>query len=95
MSLFEKKREISRSEFRESLRKSSSSIPGGGTYSKKERVKIEKELLPEKKYGGRISPKDLGKCVKNLGHQRYLAGTDKEKIKIARQIRFLKKIGGI
>jgi len=95
MSLFEKKREISRSEFRESLRKSSSSIPGGGSFSEEERVKIEKELLPEKKYGERISPEELGKCVKNLGHQEYLARTDKEKIKIARQIRFLKKIGEI
>ena len=95
MSLFEKKAEVSRSEFRESLRKASSSIPGGGRYSKEERVKIEKDLLPENKYGGRVSQKEVKKCVKILGHKRYLAGTENEERNIARQMRFLKKIGGI
>ena len=95
MSLFGKKAEISRSEFRESLRKASSSIPGGGRYSKEERVRIEKDLLPENKYGGRVSKKELGKCVKILGHKRYLARTENQKRDIGRQMRFLKKIGGI
>ena len=93
--MFEKKHQISRSEFRESLRKSSPFVPGGGMYSKEDRVKIEKELFSESKYRGYISQREVGKCVKDLGHQRYLAKTDKEKVKIGRQIRYLKKIGGI
>ncbi len=95
MSLFEKKQQISRSEFRESLRKSSSSVPGGGIYSKEDRVKIEKELFPENRYRGYISKKELGKCIQGLGHEKYLAKTEKEKIRVDRQIRYLKKIGGI
>ena len=46
MSIFEKKREISRREFREILRKAFPRIPGAGgqMYSRQKRVKMKKKF---------------------------------------------------
>lgn len=96
MSLFEKKQRISRSGFREALRKAPPSIPGGGgMFSRQERVKMEKELFPWGKYGSHISQEDCKRVLGKLREKRYRAQTYVEKTKIDRQIRFLKKLGGI
>ncbi len=92
MALFEKKREISRGEFREKLRKASPVIPGGGgMFSELERVKMEKEIFGEK-YGSHISNEDYTKALREMETAQNGAKTDTEKIQIERKIRFLKEL---
>lgn len=95
MSLFEKKRELSRSEFREALRKASFTIPGGGgMFSTAERIKIEKEIFG-KQYGGYISKEEYQRRLREMALEKARAKTGAKKLEIDRKIRFLKKLGGI
>ncbi len=94
MGIFEKKSEISRSEFRNSLRKASGQIPDSSKYfSREERAKLEKEF--ESKYGAYISKQD---ALRELREQRQLkerAKSYEEKMAIDRKIRYLKNFFGI
>jgi hypothetical protein len=93
--LFGKKQSLSREELRREFLRAGSSVPGGGMFSSRERVKMEKELFPERKYGGQVSKMEYSKRLRGLGMEKYKARTDAERIKIDRQIRFLKKMGGV
>ncbi len=94
MAIFNKKSELSRSELRESLRRSSGKIPDSGRwFSREERAKLEKEF--ESKYGSHISKSD---ALRELREQRKLkerAKTYDEKMAIDRKIRYLKNFFGI
>lgn len=96
MGIFEKKQELSRPELRNELKRASGSVPAspGTRYSQKERVAMEKELFGPK-YGGGISTKDYQKAIKGLTRERLNVKTAEEKKVIERQIRYLKKLGGI
>ena len=97
MSLFEKKEQVNRLEFRERLRKASPVIPGSGgkIFKKKEIMDIEKDLLGRKSYGSHISKLEFKKALKNMEKERYHAKSAEEKISLDRRARFLKKLGGI
>jgi hypothetical protein len=93
MALFEKKQQLSRSEMREALRKSSPDIPGGGgMISREERVKMEKEMFPKEKYGSYISRNECEKRIRNLEKEKSAVGTSKERTDIDRKIRYLKSL---
>ncbi len=97
MSIFDKKREVSRPEFREKLRKSSPYIPGAGgkTYSWRERVKMEKEVFPRERFKSHISEIEVKKRMRELRTERYKAKTREEKLKVDRKLKFLKGVTGI
>jgi hypothetical protein len=97
MSIFGKKRELSRPEFRQILRKASPRIPGAGgrMYSWRERVKMEKEIFPYQRFKGNISEFEVKRRLKELRMERYRAKTQKEKINVDRKIRFLKEVTGV
>lgn len=96
MSIFEKKRALSRLEFRQALRKSSPYIPGTGgrAYSQKERVEMEKKLFG-REYGSHISKDDFRKGLRKLSGERLRTKTSSDRLRVDRQMRFLKKLGGI
>lgn len=97
MSIFEKKRELPRSAFREILRKSSPHIPGAGgkIYSWRERVKMEKEIFPESRFRTHISEIECKRRLRELRTTRLRAKTREEKLNIDRKIRFLKEVTGV
>lgn len=97
MSIFDKKKEISRPKFREILGKASPRIPGAGsrTYSWRERVKMEKEIFPRKRFKGHISESECKRRLRELRMVRYKAKTREEKLNIDRKIRFLKEVTGV
>lgn len=94
MGLFDKKDSVSRQEMRSALRRSSIIKPGtgGGKYTEKERMTIEKELFPSE-YGGQISKKDYNDALSSI--ERGKAGKSfGERREIQRKIDALKKFGG-
>ena len=97
MSIFDKKREISRPKFREILRKASPRISGAGgrTYSWRERVKMEKEIFPREKFKSHISEIECKRRLRELRIERYKVKTREEKLNIDQKIRFLKEVTGI
>lgn len=97
MSIFDKKKEISRPKFREILRKASPRIPGAGgrTYSWRERVKMEKEIFPRERFKSHISEIECKRRLRELRRERYGAKTREEKLNIDRKIRFLKEVTGV
>jgi hypothetical protein len=90
MGLFDKKRELSRAEFREKLRKASPLIPGAGgqMYSFRKRSELEKEIFGSK-YGSHISESEYKRRLYELKIERGRVKTGTERIKIDRQIRYL------
>lgn len=92
MSIFGKGKQFSRLEIRRSLRKSSSVSVGGRMFSRQERVKLEKELFPHRKYGSHISETEAKTALRGLRKSEYQAKTGKEKLKFTRQKRLLEKI---
>lgn len=104
-SIFQGKERLTRTEFRERLRKASPVIPGTGgkgMYTKEKRVSLEREAFPPgefHKYGRYnyryIRPQDFRGRIKGLQKQRFYAKKQEQRIKIEREIRYLKKIGGI
>ena len=95
MGIFEKKEQISRSEFRQALRKDSGSIPGSRRrFLRKERVVFEKEVFG-KEYGPLISRDDYKRALRKLERDKYRVKTRAERVKTERKVKFLKKLGGI
>ena len=97
MSIFNKKREITRPEFRQLLRKSSPYIPGAGgrSYSLQERIKMEKEIFPSSRFSSHISEIEVKRRLRELRTAKYRAKTGAEKINIDRKIRFLQDVTGV
>lgn len=96
MSIFNKKREISRREFRRELERATPYIPktAGRRYSRTERKAIEKELFG-RKFGGHISRDEYKERLKQLTRARLKCKTLDEKRAAERKIRYLKKLGGL
>jgi len=89
---FGKRDFLTRSEFREKLKKASPFTKGfSGLMKEKEREKLEKEIFG-KKYGHFIDRKDYARALKDLQKIKARAKTDKEKRKISRNIQFLKDL---
>lgn len=88
-------RPVSRSAFRQALRKDSGLVPGRssyGKYSQKERLKFESDALSYKKFGNTISREEVKRAVKGLEEKRMWAKTYKDKQGFQRQIDYLNKI---
>ena len=97
MSIFDKKRELSRPELRQVLRKASPRIPQGGgkMYSQRERIKMEKEIFPIGRFKSHISEVEVKRRLIELRREKYRAKTGEKKLNIDRKIRFLKDITGL
>ena len=97
MSIFAKKKEITRPELREILKKGSPYISGSGgrAYSLQQRIKMEKEMFPSSRFSSHISEIEVKRRLRELRTQRYRAKTRKEKIDTDRKIRFLQDITGV
>ena len=95
MSLFDKKAHLTRSQFRERLRKASPNIPGSSKmFSQQERAKLEKEVFGEK-YGQMIDKGEFKKKLLELRHEKFIAKTGAERTNIDRKIRYLEKLSDI
>lgn len=96
MSLFEKRREISRGELRSAFRKSSGRIPrtGGQKFYRREREKMEREMFGQK-YGSRISREDYRKALRDVQSERRKATMTTERIALDKKIRYLRELGGL
>lgn len=94
MGIFDNKKSISRSKFREVLRRtpmrSTSSARG---YTHRERVNLEREVFGPK-YGGQISKRDYRTALGKMHGDRFKAKNSVERREIERKIRYLKRIGG-
>jgi len=94
MSLFNKKKSISRQELKTYLRRDSGYIKGGeGKYSMAEREKMAKDLFSPK-YGSEISKLDYRKRVRELEKERSAAKRMAEREKIDDKIKYLRQLGG-
>lgn len=93
MGVFDKKKEILRSDFRSALRKlpPKSSRVGGRKYERRERIDFEKKLFPAK-YGGRISKQEYNTILRKLSLSKSGKST-RERTEIQRKIDFLKRLG--
>jgi len=96
VSLFGGKSSLSRGQLREGLRKASPYIPGSGgrMFGRKERVGLESKAFG-KKLGSQIGRRDYSRAIKDLGKSKAKATTQPERTQIEREIRFLKKLGGM
>lgn len=92
--IFGSKPFLTRPVFRRQLKKISGKIPGGGVYTRKERVAIEKELFPREKFGAYITPYEMSRRIKKLKHNLFQSRNLSEKIAIRKQIKFLEKLRG-
>lgn len=92
--VFGSKPYLTRYKFRQQLKKASGKIPGGGVYTQKERIAIEKELFPKRKFGQYVTPYEMNRRIKNLKHQLFRSGNATEKTETRKQIKFLEKLKG-
>lgn len=95
MGIFDKKKSISREEFKTTLRKDSGIIPktGGKKYSERERQAMSRGLFGSK-YGGVIDKNDWRSKMRELDYDKRKAKTPGEKRSIEETIRYLKEKGG-
>jgi len=92
--VFGSKPHLTRYKFREQLKKVSGKIPGGGVYTQKERIKMEKELFPRGKFGQYITPYEMNRRIRNLKHKIYRSRNVTEKVEARKQVKFLEKLRG-
>ncbi|MDP2909716.1 MAG: hypothetical protein Q8N69_01440, partial [bacterium] len=92
--LFDDKRPLSRSGFRQLLRKDAGKIPGTmRKYSTKEREKIEGNVFGYKKFGSHISEQDYKRGIGNLEKDRILSKSYSERKRLTDKINYLKGFG--
>jgi len=96
MKLFEKKQQISRKEFRDTLRKKNPIVPG--TYRKlfsfPERKEMEKRLFGKRLKTHTFKEK-YKRLIQGVGIKKYKISDPSKKRIMDKKIRFLKKLGGI
>ena len=93
MSLFDKKKEISRRDLKEHFKKDSGYIRGGeGKYNMAEREKMAKELFGHE-YGSQISRLDYKRRLRKLEEERSKALGMKQREKVDDKIKYLRQLG--
>lgn len=92
---FGPKGSISRSEFREKLRKAAPEIPLSSRWMTRERREALEKKFSYGKYGPDISRDDIKGLIKELQQAKTEAKTYNEREEIDRTIRWLKKTTGI
>lgn len=90
MGIFDKKKEISRREFKRYLIKSSPYVPGGGFLGWQERAKLVDKI--DKIFGDYITESEFNRALRKIRMERYNAKTQKERIELDRAIRYLESI---
>ena len=95
MSIFEKKKQVTRKELRQNLRKGPAHLPGSGRrYFERERVGMEKDF--GKKYGTHISKQEFKDKLYNLERERHKMPRSSSKWhELDHKIKYFKKLGGI
>lgn len=83
---------LTRAHFRRQLKRTSGKVPGGGVYSQRERVAIEKELFSREKFGEYITPYEISRRVRELKHDLFCSRKSAEKMVLRKQIKFLEKL---
>ncbi|MDO8486646.1 MAG: hypothetical protein Q7S77_03060 [Candidatus Staskawiczbacteria bacterium] len=97
MSLFDKKAQLPRKEFREILKKSDIKVGTGKGFNIRERLRIEKDIFPEK-HGGIMSKQIFDRGLNKLKKEGAWEADLIKKSKIHKKIKYLKKLeetGGI
>jgi len=89
-SIFHGKNEISRSEFRQELKKNYE----GSQMNVYDRARIEKKDFPSF-YGSKISKSDMRSAVSKLGQKLSSEKDPAERNKIRNEISYLKRIGNL
>lgn len=93
MGIFDKKKSISRREFRKTLgRTPMRPASGARRHTRRERIKFEKEIFGPK-YGGQISERDYRTALGKMHGDRFKAKSSAERREIERKIKYLKRIG--
>jgi len=89
MPLFgEKKPEISRKELKKVLKDTPDKTRG--SFDAKKRIEMEKNF--PKKYGSRINKSEFERTIKEMEKQRFYAKSTDERVKIDKDIRYLKEL---
>ena len=92
--IFDKKQEVEREEFRETIRKK---LRGGVPPPKlsfQDKMKIEKKIFGPK-YIEKISQDDYRKALRKMDRLKFGATTETDRRSIESRVRYLKRIGGI
>ena len=95
MGIFEQKKEFSRGELKDTLRKDSGAIPktGGKKFYEADRKKMEQDVFGSK-YGSQISKNDYRSAVSQLERDKAKAENPQDKTAIGQKIEYLKRLGG-
>lgn len=97
-SIFDGKQEISRQELRQKLRYDpkvwKAGVQSKFDLTREERVKLEKEIFPSI-YGRNISKADMNRRIRMMIKERGSASNLEKAETLRREIKFLKKIGGV
>jgi hypothetical protein len=91
MSLFEKKPQLPRKEFREILKKSDIKIGASRKFNMREKLGIEKDIFP-RKHGDMISKSIFDKGINELKKAGTWEKDYIKKTKIRKKIEYLKKL---
>lgn len=92
--LFGSKPFINRYRLRQELKKSPAHVPGGGSFSYKQRLGLEEELFPKRKFGIYITPYEANRRLRQLKKEVFHARTAADKIALRRRFRFLERLKG-
>ncbi|MFC1629644.1 hypothetical protein ACFL11_00220 [Patescibacteria group bacterium] len=94
MSLFDKKKYLSKGEFRKIIKEIKPRDLGfERKFSPRERLKMVKDIFGEDT-GSHISKQDFKKSFKALKRKRFKAQDYIERIKMNRRVKFLERLGG-
>jgi len=91
MSLFEKKPQLPRKEFREILKKTDMKIEGVRGFNVRERINMEKDIFP-KKHGNIISKNIFDDGLRELKKAGTWEKDFAKKTKIHKKIKYLEKL---
>jgi len=91
MSLFEKKPEIPRSQFKDILKKADVRIGEGRQLSPNEKANIEHREFP-KRFGSTISKTEYNRTINRLKSEKTSEQDFTRKIKLGKEIKFLQEL---
>jgi len=91
MSLFEKRSQLPRREFREILKKTDIKIGSGRGLNTKQRVRIEEDVFP-KRQGETLSKRTFDRGINQLKKRRFGEADIVKKSKITKKIKYLENL---
>jgi hypothetical protein len=91
MPLFDKRSEISRSQFREILKKTDIKVGLGKPLSENQKARIEKLDFP-KKLGETISKGDYARTINRLKSEKSMEQDYGKKIRMSKTVKFLEEL---